>query len=122
MKICVTSQGDQLDSQVEARFGRSPYFLIVDTETREFEAILNPNVTATGGVGIQSGQLMAQKGVKVVLTGKVGPNASETLEAAGISVILNVSGSVAGAVEQYKKGELKTAQGPNADKKSGLNP
>jgi len=121
VKICITSQGDQLDAQVDARFGRCQYFLIVDTETNEVEAVQNPNVTSMGGVGVQSGQMMSQKGVKVVLTGKVGPNASQTLNAAGISVVVDVSGTVKQAVEKYKNGELTPAQGPNAEKKSGLN-
>ena len=52
MKICVTSQGDNLDAQVDPRFGRCPYFIIVDTDTSEFEAIQNPNVNGMGGVGV----------------------------------------------------------------------
>ena len=107
---------------IDERFGRCQYFLIVDSDTLNFEAIQNPNMAATGGVGIQSGQLMSQKGVKVVLTGKVGPNAAQTLQAAKIDVILNLSGNVTEAIEKYKKGELHSSTGPNAQRKSGLNP
>ena len=59
MKICITAQADNLDSKVESRFGRSPYFIIYDTETSEFDAIENPNISTTIGVGIKSGQLVA---------------------------------------------------------------
>jgi len=113
MKVCVTSQGDNLDSEVDPRFGRCQYFVIVDTETLEFESIKNPNIDAMGGAGIRSGQLMASKQVKVVLTGNVGPNAIQTLQAAGIDVITGVSGSVKEAIENYKKGELKPTQSPS---------
>jgi len=120
MKICITAQGDTLDSQVDPRFGRCPYFIIVDTDSSDLEAVQNPNVTGMGGVGVQSGQFMSEKQVKAVLTGNVGPNAFRTLQAAGIEVITGVSGSVKEAVEKYKKGELKTAGDANVDSKFGM--
>jgi predicted Fe-Mo cluster-binding NifX family protein len=114
MNICVTSQGDNLDASVDPRFGRCQYFFIVDTETLQYKAINNPNIDARGGAGIQSGQIMAERQVKAVVTGNVGPNAFQTLNAAGISVITGASGSVRQAIEQYKKGELKPTQGPTS--------
>ena len=120
MKICVTSQGDNLSSQVDPRFGRCKYFIIVDTETSDFEAIQNPNIDATGGAGIQSGQLVAGKQSKIVITGNVGPNAFQTLQAAGIEVITDVTGSVKEIVEKYNKGELKASQGQSVGSKFGM--
>ena len=120
MKICVTAQADNLEAQVDPRFGRCQYFIIVDTETSEFEALQNPNITAMGGAGVQSGQLVASKSVKAVLTGNVGPNAFSTLQAAGLDVIVGVSGSVKEAVEKYKKGELKPTQNPSVGSKFGM--
>ena len=120
MKICVTAQGNNLDTQVDPRFGRCQYFIIVDTETNEFDAIENSNISAMGGAGIQSGQLVASKGVKAVLTGNVGPNAFSTLQAAGLDIIVGVSGSVKEAIEKYKKGELKPTQGPSVGSKFGM--
>jgi predicted Fe-Mo cluster-binding NifX family protein len=120
MKICVTSQGDNLDAQVDPRFGRCQYFVIVDTDTIEFEAIRNPNIDAMGGAGIQSGQIMVDKKVKAVVTGNVGPNAFQTLQSAGITVITGVSGSVREAIEKYKKGELKPTQGPTTGAKFSM--
>jgi len=111
MKICITAQGNNLDAQVDPRFGRCQYFMIVDPETLQYEAISNPNIDARGGAGIQSGQIMADKKVKTVITGNVGPNAFQTLNAAGISVMTGASGSIREAIEKYKKGELKEAQG-----------
>ena len=120
MKICITSQGDNLDAQIDPRFGRCQYFLIVDTETQEFEAVENSNISAMGGAGVQSGQLVATKGVKAVLTGNVGPNAFQTLQAAGVDVITGVSGRIKEAIEKYKKGEMKPTQGPSAGSKFGM--
>jgi predicted Fe-Mo cluster-binding NifX family protein len=112
VKICVTAQGYNLDAQVDPRFGRCQYFLIVDPETLQYEAIRNPNIDSGGGAGIQSGQIMAERQVKAVVTGNIGPNAFQTLNAAGISVMTGASGSVRLAIEKYKQGELKPTQGP----------
>ena len=103
MKICITSQGDNLDSQIDPRFGRCQYFIFADTETFEFEAIKNPNIDAMGGAGIQSGQIVIEKQAKAVLTGNVGPNAFKTLQAADIDIITNVTGSIKEAIEEYKR-------------------
>ena len=111
MKICVTSQGNNLEAQVDPRFGRCPYFIIVDPETKEFEAIENPNIQALGGAGIQSAQLVAGKGVEAILTGNVGPNAFQTLQAAGIKVITGVTGLVKDAIEKYKKEDINPTSG-----------
>jgi len=120
MKICVTAQGNNLESLIDPRFGRCQYFIIVDTDTLEFEAVQNPSMSAGGGAGIQSGQLMVNKDVKAVLTGNVGPNAFTTLQAAGINVVVGVSGMVKEAIEKYKKGELKATQGPSVGSKFGM--
>jgi predicted Fe-Mo cluster-binding NifX family protein len=120
MKICVTSQGDNLDSQLDPRFGRCKYFLFVDEDTLDFEAIENPNIDATGGAGIQSGQLVASKGVDTVLTGNVGPNAFETLKGAGVNVVTGLSGRIKDAIEKYKKGEVEPTGGPSVSSKFGL--
>lgn len=113
MKIAVTSTGPALDDNVEARFGRCPYFLIVDTDTMQLEAIENPNMALGGGAGIQSAQLMSEKGVTTVLTGNCGPNAFNVFGQAGIQVIVGVSGPVRNAVEQFKTGRLSSASEPN---------
>ena len=69
-----------LNDSAEARFGRCAYFLIIDTDTMQFEAMENPNLALGGGAGIQSAQLMSEKGVKTVLTGNCGPNVLPQLE------------------------------------------
>ena len=120
MKIAVTSTGPTLDDNVEARFGRCPYFLIIDTDTMQLEAIENPNMALGGGAGIQSAQLMSEKGVTTVLTGNCGPNAFNVFGQAGIQVIVGVSGPVRNAVEQFKTGSLPSASGPNVASHFGM--
>ena len=120
MKICITSEGTSLDSKIDPRFGRCRYFIIVETDAMGFQAIENSNLQASGGAGIQSGQLMASNNVKAVLTGNCGPNAFQTLQAAGIEVFTGVSGTVREALEKYRKGALTKTEGPTVDAKKGM--
>ena len=120
MKICITSQGDSLDSQVDPRFGRCQYFIIADTENSDFEVVQNSNISGMGGVGIQSAQFIAEKQAKVVLTGNVGPNAFQGLQAAGIEIITGVSGSIKEVIEKYNKGELEKTKEPSVNSKFGM--
>ena len=107
MKIAITSQGDKLSSEVDPRFGRCAYFLIVDSETDSFEAISNPAVSAGGGAGIQASQLVLDKGVEAVVTGNVGPNAFRTLQGAGIKIYGGASGTVEESLKSFKEGKLQ---------------
>ena len=120
MKIGVTSTGENLDADVDQRFGRCKYFLIVDAESMEFEVLSNENAMASGGAGIQTAQTIANKGVESVITGNVGPNAFQTLSAAGIKVFTGASGTIKESVEKYKKGELKETEAPNVGSHSGM--
>lgn len=120
MKIGVTSTDKNLNAQVDPRFGRCRYFLVVDTETMNVESISNEGAAASGGAGIQAAQTIAKTGVKTVLTGNVGPNAFQTLTAAGIKVITGVNGTVKEVVEKYKKGELDETKAPTVGSHFGV--
>jgi predicted Fe-Mo cluster-binding NifX family protein len=120
MKICLTSQGDSLESQLDPRFGRSAFFIFVDSETEEFEVIENTQVQATGGAGIQAGMTIVEKGVKVLLTGNVGPNAYHTLQAGGVEIITGASGSVKEVLRKYQQGAFKSTGSPNVEPHFGL--
>ena len=120
MKIIITSQGKDLNSEVDPRFGRCRFFIILDTETNDFEVIENPNIHAGGGAGTQAAQTVAEKGAEVVLTGNVGPNAFMTLTAADIMVYTGVSGRISDAVDQFKKGALTSQSAPTVESHHGM--
>ena len=108
MKIVVTSQGRELNSPVDPRFGRAKYFIAVDTDSGDFSASDNSqNLNAAQGAGIQAGKKVADLGAQAVITGHVGPKAFATLQTGSVSVYTGVSGTVAEAVEQFKSGALK---------------
>jgi len=75
MKIVITSTGNTLDSPIDPRFGRCPFFVLVDSETTEFQAVENQAMMTPGGAGIhiQAAQFVADSGAEAVITGNVGP-------------------------------------------------
>ena len=101
-KICITSQGKDLEAEVDPNFGRARYFLIMDPETMDFEAVENLNIEAAQGAGIQSAQLIANKNVKILLTGNCGPNAQQILQSSGIEVITGASGNVRDVLLKFR--------------------
>lgn len=114
MQIAISANGPGLDAQVDSRFGRAPFILLVDPETLECEAISNnPNLQAAHGAGIQVAARVAGKRPSAVLTGNCGPKAFQALQAAGIRVIIGVEGLVRDAVQKFRQGQFQPAKQPN---------
>ena len=113
MKIAISAMGATVDAEIDPRFGRCQYFIIIDPDTMNFEVADNSSGMGSGGAGISTAQLIAGKGVEAVLTGNCGPNAYQVLSAAGIKVITGVSGKVKDAIQSYKSGKLQASSQPN---------
>lgn len=107
MKVAVSTTGNNLESILDQRFGRTAFFIIIDSESMEFEAIDNQAVASSGGAGISSAQTVVDKGAEAVITGNVGPNALSVLNAAGISIYRGTVASVRQNIEEFKKGMLE---------------
>ncbi|MFH1932475.1 MAG: NifB/NifX family molybdenum-iron cluster-binding protein [Pseudomonadota bacterium] len=120
MKVAVSSSGRDLDAQIDPRFGRCAYFIIVETDDMSFEVFDNENIALGGGAGIQSGQFVASKGAKTIITGNAGPNAVRTLSAAGVEVIVGQEGTVRKAIEDFKKRKLKSTTEANVADHYGM--
>ena len=105
-KVCVTSQGNDLDALIDPRFGRCPYFIIVDTESMAIAVLANDAAASAHGAGIQAAQRVSSSGVDVVITGHLGPNAFPALKDAGISVLTAQSGTVRDAINAFREGVL----------------
>jgi predicted Fe-Mo cluster-binding NifX family protein len=115
MKIIITAIAPDIDAQVDPRFGRGAYFLVIDSDTLEWQSEANPAVDASGGAGVQAAQTVAQRGAQVAISGDFGPNAYEALEAAGVQMFLAPAGEPLTASEvlaRYQRGELKQVTGP----------
>jgi len=110
MKVCITAQGPTPSARTEERFGRAPYFIIMDTGTRSVEALENRFAEAYGGVGPKAAQLLIAHGVEALVSGQVGGNAREVLAAAGIAMyVYRAGGSVMDAFEKFIGNQLEPA-------------
>ena len=115
MKIIISASNHNLDQPFNPRFGRAEYFMLYDSETKEWKALQNSAINASGGAGTQAVQFIAQNGAEVVISGRFGPNAFIALEAAGAKAYVAKSGTVAEVLQQYLDGQLEQinqASGP----------
>jgi predicted Fe-Mo cluster-binding NifX family protein len=108
VKIAVTSTGNELISEMDPRFGRAKYFVIVDPQTLEYEVKENKqNLNLSQGAGIQA--------AKIVADHNCGPKAFQVLSAAGIKVVTGAKGRVIDAVMQYNSGQLRPVAEANVE-------
>ena len=121
IKVAVSSNGEDLNAQLDPRFGRCAYFLVVNLDDLSFEAFNNESAVQGGGAGIQTAQLLASQGVKAVITGNCGPNAVQALSAAGIELFGGQTGNAREVVESFKKGNLKPTTEATVDSHFGIN-
>ena len=120
MKVAVSAAGRTLDDRVDGRFGRCPWFLIVDTETMEVDALENHSIGLGGGAGVQSAQVIIESGAEAVLTGNCGPNAFQVLRAGGVDVYSRVEGRIRDAVEAFSAGTLSLSPRANVRSHHGM--
>jgi predicted Fe-Mo cluster-binding NifX family protein len=107
MKIALTSTGTELTAAIDSRFGRCDYFIIIDTDSMQFEVLPNEHKDLSSGAGIQAATFMASKGVQAVITGNCGPNAIQVLSTAGIDIYTGEAGkTVKESIEGFKSGQL----------------
>jgi len=120
MKICISSTGKDMNAQIDPRFGRCAYFLMVETDDMTFDVVENEFKSLGGGAGIQSAGFLHSNGVKTVLTGNCGPNAMNVFSESQIQVITGQIGSIKDVIAKFKKGELSPSVTPTVEEKAGV--
>lgn len=112
MVIMITAQGNQLESQVHPRFGRTPWFIKYDTQEKTWEAFENQAAFQRGGAGVSSAQFLIDQGVQVAISSAFGPNAFQTLSAGNIKLVTfnNEQLTVQEVIDAYQAGDLEEIQ------------
>ena len=117
MKIAISSTGKDLESEVDARFGRCNYFLIVeieDNKLKDFKAIENTAKDQMGGAGIVAGEIVAKQKVDAIITVNLGPRAFSVFEQFEIKIYQG-KGKIKNVIQDFldkKLKELTNATGP----------
>ena len=106
MKIAIPVEEKTLNTPVCVSFGRTPLFVMFDTENSEYEFIDNSAAASQGGAGIKAAQLLADNGANVIITIRCGENAAEVLNPAEIKLYKAVDGTALDNIEKFKLGEL----------------
>jgi predicted Fe-Mo cluster-binding NifX family protein len=104
MKIAVAARGTNLDAETDPRFGRCPYFVVVESGSGGFTVLANAAAEAGSGAGIAAAQLVANAGADAVVAGNYGPNAHQALSAGGITPYQWSGGTVREAVAAVQSG------------------
>ncbi len=120
MKVAVCAQDNHIDARVDPRFGRCPYFIVVDLDSGNWEGVQNTGTQSSGGAGVQTAQLLVNRGVNVVLVDRIGPNAIEVLGRAGIQVYGGIHGTVSQSLESYRQGKLTILSRANSPSHGGM--
>lgn len=112
MILLISVQQADLNSPVDDRFGRSAWFIRVNSETLDWQALQNPGWNNRGGAGVAAAQLAVDQKVDAVVSGDFGPNAVMALRAAGIQMLYFPSGGLTGkeVVQLFRQGNLPTAK------------
>jgi len=122
MKIAISSTGNNLESEVDARFGRCNYFLIVEIENKkikDFKAIENTGKDQVGGAGITAGEIVAKQKVDAIITVNLGPRAFSVFEQFEIKIYQG-QGKIKNVVQEFIDGKLKELSNATGPQHIGL--
>ncbi|GAB4556326.1 MAG: NifB/NifX family molybdenum-iron cluster-binding protein [Geothermobacteraceae bacterium] len=114
MKVAISSCGPTPDCLIDERLGRAYWLLIYSFEDDTWDAVDNSgNRAAACNAGLRTAETLVEMGVTHVLTGEVGPKAFRILRNAGVRLFLGASGTAAGALLGWQRGEIAEAPAPN---------
>lgn len=105
IKIAISSLSESIEGEIDERFGRCSFFLIVtleDGQIKNIEVLNNTKSQMRGGSGISVAQMLAENDVDVIITENIGPRALDVLKQFQIEIFY-AKGSIKEAIEAFKK-------------------
>lgn len=101
MIVAVCSEGESLDSYVSDDFGHAPFFLMVDTDTLDYNVVVNEYMDSLEGAGVAVAKALADFGLDAVLCGGIGPHGVKILNDAGIIISADEDGTVEQCITDF---------------------
>ncbi len=106
MKVALPVESKSLDVSVCPSFGRTPLYVLIDTDRGTHEFLENAAAASQGGAGIKAAQALVDNGVAALITYRCGENAAQVLNAAGVKIYKAQDGSVNDNIAAFKNGKL----------------
>ncbi len=106
MKLAMPVDEKNLESTVCISFGRTPYFLIYNTENGEHSFLDNSAANSQGGAGIKAAQAVVDQKVEVLITPRCGENAAEVFNAANVALYKSSGNSILENIASFKNNGL----------------
>lgn len=106
MKIAIPVNEKLMDSGVCQSFGRTSYFLIYDSESKEEIFIDNSAAASQGGAGIKAAQIIVDSGAKALITYRCGENAAQVINGADIKMYKAIGDSIQENIDSLIDGKL----------------
>jgi predicted Fe-Mo cluster-binding NifX family protein len=106
MKVAIPVDEKSLQPNVCASFGRAPYFLILDIDTKKNVFLDNSAAASTGGAGIKAAQMIVDNKADILLTPRLGENAAGVLKAAEIKIYKTTTASAKDNIDSFIAGNL----------------
>jgi len=106
MKIAIPVNDKSMESCVGSTFGRTNYFLIYDTETKENSFVDNSAAASQGGAGIKAAQTVVDSQVEALITPQCGENAAKVIQESNIKIYKIINDSIQDNINAFNNGKL----------------
>ena len=107
-KIAVPSMGKSPDALMSESFGRCPFIIIYDNESRTYNSFENMGAKVQDGSGLRAAEILIQNKVNRLLTVEIGRKAYSVLSNEHIAInILKSTGKVKSLINKFLKKEQK---------------
>jgi predicted Fe-Mo cluster-binding NifX family protein len=101
MKIAIPVNDKSMESFVGDTFGRTNYFLIYDTKTKESVFVDNSAAASQGGAGIKAAQIVVDSQAEALITPQCGENAAKVIQESNIKIYKIINDSIQDNIDAF---------------------